>query len=165
MSETASVLTLNDRDELRALFAERVQFDAPLAPLTWWQIGGLADALVEAHDTVDVARLLEFCRRRQIGWFVLGNGSNILVGDGGLRGVVVRLHGAFRELTMTTTAQTVEVEAGGGASLAVLTGQAASRGALGIDGLAGIPATRRARSASLSRRSKSKRFRGPSRTK
>jgi UDP-N-acetylmuramate dehydrogenase len=141
MSELASLLNAADRDELTALLAERVTFDRVLAPLTWWQVGGPADAYADVHSETELGQVLTFCRRRSMPYFVLGNGSNILVGDGGIRGLVLRLGGEFTSIDITTSDTTVTVNAGGAASLALLTGQAASRGAVGIDGLAGVPAT------------------------
>jgi UDP-N-acetylmuramate dehydrogenase len=61
------------------------------------------------------------------------------VGDGGIRGIVVRLAADFTRLEITEEPEHVVVRAGASSSLSLLVGQAASRGALGIDGLAGIP--------------------------
>lgn len=142
IDDRPSMLTDHDRQELVVLFAGRVSFDQPLAPLTWWRIGGPADALVNVSTSEELQRVFEFCRRRRLAWFVLGNGSNLLIGDGGMRGVVIRLDGDFTRITIADDcSQGVMVEAGGAASLALLVGQAASRGAIGVDALAGIPAT------------------------
>ena len=141
MSDLRSALTLHDQEELSAMFAMRVRFDEPLAAYTWWRIGGNADAYLELHTPAELAWVLEFCRRRRLAWFVLGNGSNILVGDGGIRGLVLRLLGEFTRYTLVEEGNKIIIEAGGGASLPALTGQAASKGAVGVDALAGVPAT------------------------
>lgn len=141
MSEIQSILTAGDTAELGAVFGERARFNQPLGPATWWKIGGPADAYIEVESAAELEVLLGFCRRRRLSWFVLGNGSNILVGDGGMRGIVIRLTGAFAEADVRSEDGAVVVQAGGAASLALVTGQAASRGALGVDGLAGVPAT------------------------
>ena len=139
---TPSVLEARDRDDLLAQFGERVRFDEGLAPITWWKIGGPADALVTIESNDDIAFLMRLCLRRRLPWFVLGNGSNVLVGDGGLRGLVVRMGGEFSAITFDETDPThVVVDAGASAALPLLVAQAATRGAIGIDGLAGVPGT------------------------
>jgi UDP-N-acetylmuramate dehydrogenase len=134
-----SLLEDADRAELVELLGPRAAFDAPLAPLCSWKIGGPADALVQLESTAELAAVMRLIFRRRLPWFVLGSGSNLLVGDGGIRGIVVRLGGAFAAIAFEDAANEVVVRAGASASLALLTAQCASRGAVGIDGLAGIP--------------------------
>ncbi|HEY0797817.1 MAG TPA: UDP-N-acetylmuramate dehydrogenase [Candidatus Baltobacteraceae bacterium] len=124
---------------LREIFGERVAFNAPLAPFTSWKIGGPADALADVQTTDELAAMLQLAHKRHLPWFVLGSGSNLLVGDGGIRGIVVRLGGAFSTISVTDEAAHVRVEAGASASMALVTAQAASQGAVGIGSLAGIP--------------------------
>jgi UDP-N-acetylmuramate dehydrogenase len=140
---TASATLLDDaaRAELAVRFGERVAFDAPLAPKTWWKIGGPADALVDARDVDDVTFALQFCARRKLPVFALGAGSNLLVGDGGIRGVVLQLGGTYDALDVRVEGGAVVAHAGASASLPQLVAQAASLGAVGVDGLAGIPAS------------------------
>jgi UDP-N-acetylmuramate dehydrogenase len=135
----ASLLTADDRAQLSARFGERVAFDAPLAPFTWWRIGGPADALVHVESDADAAFVLRLCFKRRLPWFVLGLGSNVLVGDGGIRGLVLRLGGSFSALSVVDEGAAVVVRAGASAQMALLTAQAATKGALGVDSLAGIP--------------------------
>lgn len=127
------------RAVLETIFGERAQFDAPLAPYTSWRIGGPADALLLVETTDELAGVLSLVAKRKLPWYVLGSGSNLLVGDGGIRGIVVRLAADFTRLEITEEPEHVVVRAGASSSLSLLVGQAASRGALGIDGLAGIP--------------------------
>ncbi|HZY96288.1 MAG TPA: UDP-N-acetylmuramate dehydrogenase [Candidatus Cybelea sp.] len=136
-----TLLDESDRDTLREIFGNHVSFDEPLAPYTSWKIGGPADALVTAKTERELARLLRFCSQRRIAWWVLGGGSNVLIGDGGVRGIVVRLAGDFAAVNVRTDGDEVVVEAGGSAGMALVTAKAASAGASGIDSLAGIPGT------------------------
>lgn len=141
---TASLLTQADREALNAAFAKRpgaVRFDERLAPYTSWKIGGPADAFVTAESEAELAALMRFCFKRKLPWFVLGSGSNVLVGDGGLRGIVLRLGGAFAEIAVRSEDGGVIVEAGASAGMAALTAKAATAGAAGIGSLAGIPGT------------------------
>jgi UDP-N-acetylmuramate dehydrogenase len=138
---TPSLLADADRTALAERFGDRVRFDEPLASSTWWDVGGPADAFATATSAAEVAFLLGWCRKRKLPWFVLGAGSNLLVGDGGIRGLVVRLGGSYDALDARVEGDAVLVRAGASASLPQLVAQAASLGADGVDGLAGIPAT------------------------
>jgi UDP-N-acetylmuramate dehydrogenase len=139
--KSVPLLDDGDRAALRDRFGERARFDAPLAPFTWWKIGGPADALLAIADADELAFVLRHVLRRRLPMFVLGAGSNLLVGDGGLRGIVLRLEGEFAALDVRAEDDAVVVEAGGSASLPALCAQVAGLGGIGVDGLAGIPAT------------------------
>jgi len=136
-----SLLDQSDRRRLLEIFGERARFDQPLAPYTSWKIGGPADALVTVANETELGELLRLCLRRRIAWWVIGSGSNVLVGDGGVRGIVVRLAGEFAAVAVRAEDARVIVEAGGSADMALVTAKAASAGAVGIGSLAGIPGT------------------------
>jgi UDP-N-acetylmuramate dehydrogenase len=136
-----SLLCDEDRAALRAILGERVFFGEPLAPYTSWKIGGPADALIEVHGEAELAELMRFCLRRKMPWFVLGSGSNVLIGDGGIRGIVLRLRGAFAGVEVRSENAEVIVEAGASATMAALTAKAASAGAAHVGSLSGIPGT------------------------
>jgi UDP-N-acetylmuramate dehydrogenase len=130
-----------DRETLRGILGERVGFDAPIAPYTSWKIGGPADALVTVEDETELAALMRFCFKRKVPWFVIGGGSNVLVGDGGMRGVVMRLGAGFANVDVRTEGDEVIVDAGASAGMAAVTAKAASAGAESIGSLSGIPGT------------------------
>ncbi|MDQ2991195.1 MAG: UDP-N-acetylmuramate dehydrogenase [Candidatus Eremiobacteraeota bacterium] len=136
---TASILRASDRDDLRAICGDRTTFDERLGPYTSWKIGGPADACLVVESESELAEIMRFCLRRKMPWFALGSGSNLLVGDGGMRGLVLRLAGAFAEIDVETRGEEVFVRAGASADMALMTAKAASRGAVGIGSLAGIP--------------------------
>jgi UDP-N-acetylmuramate dehydrogenase len=136
-----SLLSDGDRTALRELFGKRVSFDQPLAPLVSWRIGGPADALVLAESEDELTALMRFCFKRRMPWFVLGSGSNVLVGDGGIRGIVIRLGAGFARVRVEERGDEVIVEAGASAPMATVTARAASAGAAAIGSLAGIPGT------------------------
>lgn len=139
--KTVPLLDDEDRASLRDRFGERARFDEALAPYTWWKIGGPADAFVTVATSDELAYVLRHVFRRRLPMFVLGSGSNLLVGDGGIRGVVLRLEGDFTALDVRAQGEEVLVEAGGSASLPVVCTRVATLGGTGVDGLAGIPAT------------------------
>jgi UDP-N-acetylmuramate dehydrogenase len=130
-----------DRRALHEIFGDRVRFDAPIAPHTSWKIGGPADALVLVESQDELAALMRFCFKRKMPWFVIGGGSNVLVGDGGMRGIVLRLGTGFAAIDVRTEERRVIVEAGASAGMAAVTAKAASAGAEGIGSLSGIPGT------------------------
>jgi UDP-N-acetylmuramate dehydrogenase len=127
--KSIALLDDDDREAFRTAFADRARFDEPLAPHTWWKIGGPADALVDVRTEAELATVLRRVFKRR------------LVGDGGIRGIVLRLEGDFTALDVRADDDGVLVEAGGSASLPVLCSKVASLGGIGVDGLAGIPAT------------------------
>lgn len=139
--KTVPLLDDDDRAALRDRFAERVHFDEPLAPFTWWRIGGPADAMIDVATSDELAFVLRHVFRRRLPMFVLGSGSNLLVGDGGIRGLVLRLDGEFAGLDVCADGDAIVAEAGGSASLPTLCTRVATLGGTGVDGLAGIPAT------------------------
>jgi len=138
---TASLLTTEDRAALLETFGDRVRFDEPLAGYTSWEVGGPADACALAENEDDVAQVMALCFKRKLPWFVIGSGSNVLVGDGGLRGIVLRLGGTFTAVEARVDGDRVLLDAGASAKMEVLTARAATLGAIGIGSLAGIPGT------------------------
>ena len=119
----------------RGAVAER---DAVLAPRTTWGVGGAADLLVTPASAAGLARLLAGCARHGQPVQVLGAGSNVLVGDLGVRGVVVRLTGGEFE---SIRREDDGVVAAAGVSLQRLLGWLTSRGLSGLEFLEGIPGT------------------------
>ncbi len=136
-----TLLDERDRAALERVAGDRARFDEPLAPHTSWRIGGPADALVVVESEDELAQLMRWCFKRHLPWLVLGSGSNVLVGDGGVRGIVLRLAGAFTEIAVRGEDACVVVDAGASAAMAALTAKAASAGARSIGSLAGIPGT------------------------
>jgi UDP-N-acetylmuramate dehydrogenase len=136
-----SLLDASDRETLAAIFGDRARFDEPLAPYTSWKVGGPADASIVAESEAELAALMRFCFKRKVPWLVLGSGSNLLVGDGGIRSIVLRLGGRFADVAVDVRDDRVVVVAGASAGMAALTAKAASAGAAGIASLAGIPGT------------------------
>jgi UDP-N-acetylmuramate dehydrogenase len=74
----------------KILAPSRIQENVPLGPFTTFRIGGPADLLVRARTAQELVSVLELTRESQIPTFLMGRGANILVGDGGFRGLVVR---------------------------------------------------------------------------
>jgi UDP-N-acetylmuramate dehydrogenase len=123
-------------EELRAAFGERVRQNAPLARFTTFKVGGPADWLVEAAGAADVQRALMIGRRTGIPVTMLGGGSNVLVADGGVRGIVVRLHGGqVQEIDAN------RIRADAGVTINGLVRWTINHGVAGIEAWAGTPGT------------------------
>lgn len=126
------------KSELIGIAGSRVKFDEPLARYTRMKVGGPADALVEAGDESELGALVRACRRNAVPLLPLGGGANVIVRDGGWRGVAVRLCGdRFRRIEICGE----RVTAGAGASLPMLIAEAVRNSLGGIERLAGIPGT------------------------
>ncbi|MBE3596278.1 MAG: UDP-N-acetylmuramate dehydrogenase [Hydrogenibacillus sp.] len=126
------------RDWMRRLIeldVGRVERDASMKSLTTWEIGGPADVLVVPRDMPSLVRLMQFLFSAGVPWFVLGKGSNLLVRDGGLRGVVIRLGEAFQHKTVNGRS----VEVGAAYSLVRLAAETARIGLSGLEFAGGIP--------------------------
>ena len=87
-------------EELRKLNTV-VYVDEPMDKHTSFRIGGRADCLCEVKDTASLKRVIGLCREMQVPYFVLGLGSNLLVSDKGIEGVVIKLGGEFNEITLS----------------------------------------------------------------
>ena len=113
----------------------RLLRDEPLAPFTWFRVGGAADILFLPADAEDLAALLK-ALPTEVPVTVLGVGSNVIVRDGGVEGVVVRLAGrAFGQIAV----EGLRVTAGAAALDAAVARAAAKAGVAGLEFYAGIP--------------------------
>ena len=117
----------------------RLLFDQPLAPFTWFRVGGPAEVLFLPADEADLEDLLRAVPD-EVPRTVLGVGSNLIVRDGGVAGLVIRLAGrAFAKIDVDR--QTRRVTAGAGALDSAVAREAADAGIGGLEFLAGIPGT------------------------
>ncbi|MEQ9461190.1 MAG: UDP-N-acetylmuramate dehydrogenase [Phycisphaeraceae bacterium] len=118
-----------------------VSFDAPLGPLTWYRVGGSAEALVDPRSIESLGELLRRCHASKIAVRVLGSGANLLVADEGVPGVIVRLSNpAFRQLKGLDRRDGL-IAVGGGYDLMRLVNETTRVGLGGLEGLAGVPAS------------------------
>jgi len=113
-----------------------VKFGELLSKHTSFRIGGPADFWVEPMDIEDLSGLLLFLRQEQLPWMIFGNGTNLLVKDGGFRGVVVNLVN-FRTVNVKDDC----VTAGAGSSLPEILDRATVFELKGFEFTAGIPGT------------------------
>lgn len=113
------------------------RFDAPLAEHCTWKIGGPADLLVMPERVEQIQRLVAYTHRQQIPLVVIGQGSNLLFADAGLRGVVLKLGRNFAQLQIDGS----RIHAEAGVWVPQLARLAARAGLTGLEHTIGIPGT------------------------
>ena len=130
-------------EQYRLLFVDsfkgRVLFNVPMRDYTSLRIGGPADAIAFPKDEADLKHLLSFATSKGFKVYVIGAGSNILVRDGGIRGIVINTTEGFTDAEWIEKEQRVVV--GAGVRLSLLCKEASKRGLGGLEFAATIPAT------------------------
>ncbi|MFM6933563.1 MAG: UDP-N-acetylmuramate dehydrogenase [Novosphingobium sp.] len=117
--------------------AGKLTENAPLAPLVWFKSGGTAEWLFEPKDLADLQQFLRELDSA-VPVMALGLGSNMIVRDGGVPGVVVRLGKAFARVTASAN---LTLDCGGGASGILVSSTARDNGIAGLEFLRSIPGT------------------------
>lgn len=141
MDETARAKLLG---ELRLVVpSEDLKFNVPMSRYTSLGIGGPAEMLVEISDDEQAAEVLKISKRLGVPLYVIGNGTNLLVRDGGLKGIVLHLGGKFQDISAPAThdGYSYTITAQSGALLSSLANAAADAGLSGLEFAAGIPGT------------------------
>lgn len=121
------------------LNAAHVKRHEPLAPYTTFRIGGPADLLLEAASADELANAVLASRELGVPYFVLGLGANVLIGDGGFRGLVIRNTASAHEFRESGDACDLWTESG--ATIKSLIQESVARGWSGLEHYVGIPST------------------------
>ena len=123
---------------LRQIVGEdNVELDEPMSEHTTFKIGGPADVYVTPETTDEVREVIAACREAEAPYFVLGNGSDLLVSDDGYRGVIVGLADAFTNVSI----EDEEITCQAGVSLREASEMACELGLTGLEFACGIPGT------------------------
>jgi len=131
MTDTALVGALRDA-------GLQPRTDVPLATRTWWRVGGPADVSVDTGSLCALQAAVRVCHDHAAPVFVLGNASNLLISDHGIRGVVLRLVG---ELAAASRDPDGTLRLGAGLKLVPFLRRSAREGFTGLEMLAGVPGT------------------------
>ena len=123
--------------EIQKIFKGKISLNEQLAPYTTFRIGGVADYFVEPHEAEDVINLIKYIVKQNVPFYVLGNGSNILISDEGIRGVVINMITGFSYLKHEDDT----IISGSGVKMAKFVDYTIQNGYAGVEMLAGIPAT------------------------
>ena len=118
-------------------FRGEILAEEPLARHTTWQIGGPAEALATPRDLDDLFLAVRWAVQSSVVWRALGNGSNLLVSDAGVRGLVIRI----RKVLDGVSRDGPRLVAGAGASYPAVANTAVTHGLAGLEFAAGVPGT------------------------
>ena len=125
-------------EELRAMKdGPEVLTDEPMSSHTSFRLGGNADVFITPRSTYQAAEVISAVRRSGLPYFILGNGSNLLVSDSGYRGVIVRLDRNISDVRVDGDLITAEA----GASLSSIASAARNASLTGFEFASGIPGT------------------------
>ena len=127
-------------DDLRAALAKCARVNELLAAHTTFRLGGPADLFVEAQTLDELVEFVRLARQRGIPIFILGNGSNVLVRDGGVRGLVIENHCNQFSLDIINSERAI-LHAESGAVLPGIANRLARQGWAGLEWAIGVPGT------------------------
>ncbi|MDP4088188.1 MAG: UDP-N-acetylmuramate dehydrogenase [Bacillota bacterium] len=126
---------LNLLSEFNAIVGTgNVLVDEPMKYHTSFKVGGPVDMLILPHNYEEVQKLIVLCREKDVPYFIMGNGSNLLVKDGGLRGIIIKLTG-LNKITVEGT----RITAQSGALLSDVSAVALNNNLTGFEFACGIP--------------------------
>ena len=116
-----------------------ILYNAPMKKYTTYKIGGPAECLIKVHSTDELKEIVEFSRKNEIDLKVIGNGSNLLVLDKGIKGIVVL--NRIENLEIKEKEDIIEVVVGAGTKLSQLGRKFLEKEMAGFEELSGIPGT------------------------
>lgn len=116
---------------------EQILEEEPMKKHTTFRIGGPAEYLILPQTTEEIADVIKLCRQEEIPWYIVGNGSNLLVADEGVRGVVIQLLRNFNQIQ----AEGCQIRMQTGAQNAAVAKRALDASLTGFEFAAGIPGT------------------------
>ena len=116
---------------------KQILAEEPMKKHTTFRIGGPAEYLVLPQTTEEIADVVKLCRQEEIPWYIVGNGSNLLVADEGVRGVVIQLLRNFNQIQM----EGCQIRMQAGAQNAAVAKRALDTSLTGFEFAAGIPGT------------------------
>lgn len=125
-----------DRERLSSI-TDNVLFDEEMSRHTTFRIGGKADAFVNVENALEIEKIIHFCTDTDTPYMIMGNGSNMLVGDGGIRGVVIHIGNGMSKYRIEGN----EVYADAGILMSVLAKKILEAKLTGFEFAAGIPGT------------------------
>ena len=116
---------------------ENILRDEPMCRHTTFRVGGPADYFVTPQSVEEIRGILAVCRKENVPYYIVGNGSNLLVGDGGYRGAVIQI---YRNMS-SVTVEGNEITAQAGALLSAVAAAAKNASLTGFEFAGGIPGT------------------------
>ncbi len=131
--------------DLSRFWKGKILWDFPMSQFSTLKVGGPAEAIISATNVGDLKRLIQWLNAHDIAWWILGRGSNILVPDSGLAGVIIGLEGEFSSIEKLLATppggdeEKIFVRAGGGCLLPKLINYCTEQSLSGLEFAVGIP--------------------------
>lgn len=116
---------------------DNIKFNEPMKKHTSFRVGGNADVLIEPKNEDEIKNLIKYLKEKNIYYIIIGNGSNLLVKDGGIKGVVIKISKNFSDFEINEETLTAK----SGAMLSVIGKAVQRQGLTGFEFAAGIPGT------------------------
>ena len=131
------------RKEIGQILGEnQIKIAEPLSGHTTFKMGGKADYFVMPQSPEEIVKLIKLCNQEKVPFYILGNGSNMLVGDQGYRGLIIPIGRGMEKIEIGETIKgETRVLASAGVSLAKLAKMIAKKGLIGFEFASGIPGT------------------------
>jgi UDP-N-acetylmuramate dehydrogenase len=133
----AQSVRARDLKDLQSALRGEVRLNEPMSRHTTFRIGGCADLFIQPKDEEDLRLAAAWLRQAAVPLRIIGNGSNLLVADAGIRAAVIKLAPAFKDIHFNGEG----VIAGAGAPLATVVNRCAREGWSGVESTVGIPGT------------------------
>lgn len=118
---------------------ENILFDEPMSKHTTFKVGGPAECFIKVDNIQDLRHVLKFAKENQINITILGNGSNVLVLDGGIKGIVINIR--FNKIEMINLDKKIFASIGAGVKISVFGHLLLKNAITGFEELSGIPGT------------------------
>jgi UDP-N-acetylmuramate dehydrogenase len=128
-------------EQIKTTFGDKVRENEPLAPMTTYKIGGPADLLLIPEGVEDLQKLLAICTGHDVPITVLGGGSNLLIQDGGIRGITIWMNRGFRKLEKRIVDDRIFVTCGASRENSELLEFCIEHGIAGMEFASGVPGT------------------------
>lgn len=126
-------------NNLKSSISSPIYVDEPMKQHTSYKVGGLADIFIKVETIEDLKYILELANKEKQELHIIGNGTNLLVKDNGIRGITLKIN--FKEIKINEKEEYTEIEAGSGTSIASLSKTALENSLTGLEFACGIPAS------------------------
>lgn len=121
------------------ILKDNILFDEPMSKHTTFKVGGPAECYIKIDDIQDLRHILRFAKQNDIPITILGNGSNVLVLDGGIKGIVLNIR--FNKIEMMNLDKKIFANVGAGVKISVFGHLLLKNAITGLEELSGIPGT------------------------
>ena len=127
------------QDLRKIILEENIKLDEPMSKHTSFKTGGHAECYITAKTIEDIQNIFQYAKTNKIKLYIIGNGSNLLVSDKGVNGIVLKI--VLDNISIIEQEESIIVKAGAGVKVMALAQELKKQGITGFEELAGIPGT------------------------